>query len=131
MHSVVQYERIVQMRRSIRQSLTLTLLALSGPQALHAQNVDWARTGGDAGNTRYSTLDQIDRGNVARLRIACPELSKRELDVLRGILDGQTAHEIGETIGVKTSSVVTYQKRAYRRLGISSQRELFALCMQP
>ena len=58
------------MRRSIRQSLTLTLLALSGPQALHAQNVDWARTGGDAGNTRYSTLDQIDRGNVARLRIA-------------------------------------------------------------
>ena len=55
----------------------------------------------------------------------------RELDVLRGVLEGQTAHEIGETIGVKASSVVTYQKRAYRRLGISSQRQLFALCLQP
>lgn len=68
---------------------------------------------------------------LARLRRACPTLSKRELDVLRGVLDGQSAHEIGETIGVKASSVVTYQKRAYRRLGISSQRQLFALCVQP
>jgi hypothetical protein len=25
--------------------------------------------------------------------------------------------------------VVTYQKRAYQRLGISSQRQLFALCL--
>ncbi|WP_175915218.1 LuxR C-terminal-related transcriptional regulator [Burkholderia sp. BCC1638] len=68
---------------------------------------------------------------LARLRGACPALSKRELDVLRGVLEGQTAQEIGETIGVKASSVVTYQKRAYRRLGISSQRQLFALCLQP
>lgn len=68
---------------------------------------------------------------LARLRSACPSLSKRELDVLRGVLEGQTAHEIGETIGVKASSVVTYQKRAYRRLGISGQRQLFALCLQP
>ncbi|CAB3757804.1 LuxR family transcriptional regulator [Burkholderia sp. MSh2] len=73
----------------------------------------------------------IPQRMLARLRNACPELSKRELDVLRGVLDGRTAHEIGETIGVKASSVITYQKRAYRRLGISSQRELFALCMQP
>ncbi|ALX12653.1 helix-turn-helix transcriptional regulator [Burkholderia cepacia JBK9] len=73
----------------------------------------------------------IPQRMLARLRHACPDLSKRELDVLRGVLDGQTAHEIGETIGVKASSVVTYQKRAYRRLGISSQRELFALCLQP
>ncbi|WP_175901973.1 helix-turn-helix transcriptional regulator [Burkholderia seminalis] len=73
----------------------------------------------------------IPQRMLARLRHACPELSKRELDVLRGVLEGHTAHEIGETIGVKTSSVVTYRKRAYRRLGISSQRELFALCMQP
>ncbi|ARF86198.1 LuxR C-terminal-related transcriptional regulator [Burkholderia cenocepacia] len=73
----------------------------------------------------------IPQRMLARLRHACPALSKRELDVLRGVLEGQTAHDIGETMGVKASSVVTYQKRAYRRLGISSQRELFALCMQP
>lgn len=31
---------------------------------------DWRVTGGDPGGTRYSPLDQIDRGNVARLRPA-------------------------------------------------------------
>lgn len=49
---------------------------------------------------------------LARLRGACPAFSKRELDVLRGVLEGQSAREIGDTIGVKASSVVTYQKHA-------------------
>jgi len=31
---------------------------------------DWAVTGGDAGNTRYSPLSQINRDNVARLEVA-------------------------------------------------------------
>lgn len=66
---------------------------------------------------------------LARVRGACAELSKRELDVLRGVLEGLTAAEIAEQMGVKASSVVTYQKRAYARLGISSQRQLFALCL--
>jgi DNA-binding CsgD family transcriptional regulator len=34
-------------------------------------------------------------------------------------------------MGIKATSVVTYQKRAFRRLGISSQRQLFALCIGP
>jgi DNA-binding CsgD family transcriptional regulator len=58
-------------------------------------------------------------------------LSKRELDVLRCVLEGLTAVEIAEIMGVQPSSVTTYQKRAYKRLGISSQRQLFALCMAP
>ena len=33
-------------------------------------NADWPVTGGDPGNTRYSTLDQITRDNVAQLRVA-------------------------------------------------------------
>jgi quinoprotein glucose dehydrogenase len=35
-----------------------------------APNGDWPVTGGDPGNSRYSALDQIDRSNVARLRVA-------------------------------------------------------------
>ena len=31
---------------------------------------DWSATGGDAGNTRYSRLDQINRANVSGLRVA-------------------------------------------------------------
>ena len=32
--------------------------------------VDWRSTGGDPSNTRYSPLEQIDRGNVSTLRVA-------------------------------------------------------------
>ncbi|MDN2709982.1 helix-turn-helix transcriptional regulator [Janthinobacterium sp. SUN118] len=68
---------------------------------------------------------------LARLRQHGPQLSKRELDVLRGVLEGLTAVEIAETMGVQPASVITYQKRAYKRLGIASQRQLFALCLGP
>ena len=68
---------------------------------------------------------------LASLRRHCPELSKRELDVLRGVLEGLTAAEIAEATGLQPSSVITYQKRAYKRMGISSQRQLFALCLAP
>lgn len=67
---------------------------------------------------------------LARLRGQCPALSKRELDVLTGVLEGHTAARIAELMGIEPASVVTYQKRAYKRLGISSQRQLFALCMR-
>lgn len=83
----------------------------------------------------YALSGQVQMGipqlMLARLRSVCPDLSKRELDVLRGVLEGLTARDIGDMMGIKPSSVVTYQKRAYRRLGISSQRQLFALCLSP
>ena len=46
--------------------------ALAGAAALMAsstlaQNADWPAYGGDPGGTRYSTLTQIDKSNVARL----------------------------------------------------------------
>ncbi|NML32772.1 helix-turn-helix transcriptional regulator [Paraburkholderia antibiotica] len=68
---------------------------------------------------------------LARVRRVCPALTPRELDVLRGTLEGASAVEIAACMGVKPASVITYQKRAYARLGISNQRQLFALCMQP
>ncbi|MDP9647073.1 helix-turn-helix transcriptional regulator [Paraburkholderia caledonica] len=68
---------------------------------------------------------------LARVRRICPALTPRELDVLRGTLEGATAVAIAAQMGVKPTSVITYQKRAYARLGISSQRQLFALCLAP
>jgi DNA-binding CsgD family transcriptional regulator len=86
-----------------------------------------------AAGHHYTLCGQIQSGipqlMLTRVRGICPDLSRRELDVLCGVLEGRTAQEIGELMGVKASSVVTYQKRAYRRLGISSQRQLFALCL--
>lgn len=88
---------------------------------------------GEATKHHYALQGQRQPGipqlMLSRLRSLCPELSKRELDALRGVLEGHSAAEIADSMGVKPSSVVTYQKRAYQRLGISSQRQLFALCL--
>jgi DNA-binding CsgD family transcriptional regulator len=88
---------------------------------------------GEATKHHYALRGQSQQGipqlMLARLRRLCPDLSKRELDALRGVLEGHSAAEIADHMGVKPSSVVTYQKRAYQRLGISGQRQLFALCL--
>ncbi len=60
--------------RLVRIALALLLLPIL-QTAVQAQvkkpaNVDWPRVGNDAGCMRYSPLDQIHRGNVARLRPA-------------------------------------------------------------
>lgn len=55
----------------IRAVLLMAVLACvnrTAPSSIAA--TDWKTTGGDAGNTRYSRLDQINRGNVGSLRVA-------------------------------------------------------------
>ncbi|MGV6871954.1 response regulator transcription factor [Pseudochelatococcus sp. B33] len=52
------------------------------------------------------------------------DLSRRESEVCSRILLGATTCEIAEELGIGKESVMTYRKRAYRRLSISSQREL-------
>lgn len=42
----------------------------SMPAPISARSHDWPVRGGDPGNSRYSPLDQINRGNVGRLQVA-------------------------------------------------------------
>ncbi len=46
------------------------LALIAGCASPTLESVDWRVTGGDPGNTRYSTLTQIDTTNVAQLRVA-------------------------------------------------------------
>lgn len=55
-------------------------------------------------------------------------LSAREREVCLGILSGQKAEAIAAQMHVAPSTVVTYRKRAYDKLGISSRAALFAIC---
>jgi len=55
-------------------------------------------------------------------------LTLREVEVCTGILLGRTVEAIALDLGIRPASVATYRKRAYRRLGISAQNQLFALC---
>ncbi len=55
-------------------------------------------------------------------------LSEREREVCRAVLRGKKNEAIAAELKVAVSSVITYRKRAYEKLGISSRAQLFALC---
>ncbi|QUS39902.1 LuxR family transcriptional regulator [Tardiphaga alba] len=57
-------------------------------------------------------------------------LTKREREVCLRILSGLTSEGISSELGVSLQSTLTYRKRAYDKLGISSQSELFKLAIR-
>ncbi len=58
-------------QKSVRRGVAAAAVAAGfGCASRSLPNGDWPVTGGDAGNTRYSTLDQITRDNVGQLRVA-------------------------------------------------------------
>jgi len=57
-------------------------------------------------------------------------LSPREAEVCAGIILGYTTLGISLNFGISVSTVATHRKRAYRKLGISSQNELFSRYFQ-
>lgn len=57
-------------------------------------------------------------------------LTVRERQVCERILLGYTSLGIGLDLEIALNSVLTYRKRAYQKLGISTQAELFALCLR-
>lgn len=65
---------------------------------------------------------------AASYPLALAALSQRERAVCMGILAGKKAEQIAADLGVAASSVVTYRRRAYEKLGISSRGALFAIC---
>jgi len=66
---------------------------------------------------------------AARLHALDGRLTPRELDVLARILTGMSSAGIALDLRVGLNTVLTYRKRGYGRLGISSQAELFSLCI--
>jgi DNA-binding CsgD family transcriptional regulator len=79
-------------------------------------------------------LRSRDRGDriaalMARLAALDGALTGRELDVLARVLLGMTSEGIALDLRISANTVVTYRKRAYGRLGVSSQAELFARCL--
>jgi DNA-binding CsgD family transcriptional regulator len=56
-------------------------------------------------------------------------LTAREREVCAGILNGLTSDGIALALGVSRNTVLTLRRRAYARLGISSQGELVRLAL--
>ncbi len=75
--------------------------------------------------------DRADRvaALAARLHALDGRLTLRERDVLSRVMLGVTSEGIALDLGIGLNTVLTYRKRAYARLGVSSQAELFSLCL--
>jgi len=57
-------------------------------------------------------------------------LTGREREVCRRILLGFSSEAISSELGISLHSTLTYRKRAYEKLGISSQNELFGMVLR-
>jgi DNA-binding CsgD family transcriptional regulator len=55
-------------------------------------------------------------------------LSARERQVVAAILAGHSAKECGRQLGLSPTSVATYRQRAFQKLGVRRQVELWRLC---
>jgi DNA-binding CsgD family transcriptional regulator len=64
-----------------------------------------------------------------RLRQVMPQMTRRESDVCIGIMQGKSSEAIALALGISINTVLTYRKRAYARLGISSHNELMRLVL--
>jgi DNA-binding CsgD family transcriptional regulator len=57
-------------------------------------------------------------------------LTGREKDVCIRILSGLSSEAIASELGISLHSALTYRKRAYEKLGISAQNELFSIALR-
>lgn len=57
------------------------------------------------------------------------ELSRREADVCARVLTGYSNEAIALDLDLSIHSVATYRRRAYAKLGLTSQNELFSLML--
>ena len=74
---------------------------------------------------------EADRLQTAGFRLAhlAPRLTAREREVCLGIIEGRSSEAMALALGISINTVLTYRKRAYARLGISSHNELMRLVM--
>ncbi|MCK1395007.1 LuxR C-terminal-related transcriptional regulator [Bradyrhizobium sp. 1] len=104
---------------------------------------------GDAERARLQTIAPAIGASVARhfqqaatapldqslaalfaTRAPLSALTPREHEVCRRIMLGFSSEAISQALGISLHSILTYRKRAYQRLGISSQSELFAIVLR-
>ena len=63
----------------------------------------------------------------ARLGGRSRKLSRREMDVLAGILEGRTLGQTAQMLGINEKTVITYKNRLFHKLGVVSTVELIGL----
>lgn len=88
--------------------------------ALLAKHIDLARRGTDA-SVALTTLAEIE----CCISEQMPSMPRREAEVCSRAIYGISTLGISLDLGISQETVMTYRKRAYSRLQIATQRELY------
>jgi DNA-binding CsgD family transcriptional regulator len=83
-------------------------------------------------DTMRPTISGEDRYRqyCGRLAAAAPHLTEREIQVCAEIVRGLSSEAIASSFGLSVNTVLTHRRRAYAKLGISSQNELSHMLLQ-
>jgi DNA-binding CsgD family transcriptional regulator len=84
-----------------------------------AQGPEWAQTRAD----KFAHLRSA-------LLMDASHLTLREAEICAYIVMGYTVLAISLMLGISANTVATHRKRAYSKLGLSSQTELFNVCLK-
>lgn len=75
-----------------------------------------------------SGIEAVERYKLS-IGIYCPELTTREREVCGLIAVGLSSEAIALTLSVSVNTVLTFRRRAYTKLSISSQNELMRILL--
>lgn len=78
------------------------------------------------GNTAFPD-DRRKAGDPTKNNDLFSTLSRRELEVLQGLVGGSGIQEIASSLDIRPQSVTTYRRRLLEKLGVGSNAELAAL----
>lgn len=84
---------------------------------------------GEPADAAGTPEEEIQRLTANLERAAFWTLTERERQVCVRILFGYSTEEIARQLGIGLCTVNSHRSRAYERLGISSQSEIFSLCL--
>ncbi len=83
-------------------------------------------------DTMRPVLNSEDRYQqyCGRLAATAPQLTEREIQVCAEIVRGLSSEAIASSLGLSINTILTHRRRAYAKLGISSQNELSHMVLQ-
>lgn len=70
------------------------------------------------------------RQYCTRLAVTAPRLTEREIQVCAGIVRGLSSAAIAGSLELSINTVLTHRRRAYAKLGVTSQNELSHLLLR-
>ena len=84
------------------------------------------RRGRRVGATRPDRDEPAAKRVGRKLQLRFPMLTERERHVCALTMVGKTSGEIATALGIRPATVITYRRRAYERLGVSSAAALIS-----